>query len=40
MNNANNLRVLIFILMHHEAEFLTLLGRVMGAGGLQLLGHN
>ena len=26
--------------MHHEAKSLTLLGRVMGAGGLQLLGDN
>ena len=26
--------------MHHEAKSLTLLGRVMGAGGLQVLGDN
>ena len=26
--------------MHHEVMSLTLLGRVMGAGGLQLFGDN
>ena len=34
------LRVLIFDIMHHEVMSLTLLGRVMGAGGLQLFGDN